>query len=227
MSSCATRTPALGERWRGAALVGIDLSPEMLAEARRADVAGRARWIEGDVGTWEPDRDARPALLVSNACLQWIPDHARLVPRLVDAVAPGGVLAVQMPNNFEMPSHALARELAAEPPFAAHVRLAPPSVLSAAAYYRLIAACDGVEAVDLWETDYLHVLRGDDPVVAWARGTTLLPIVGPLEAADPTLAARFLDRYRARVAAAYPRERDGATLFPFKRLFFVLRKKTA
>jgi trans-aconitate 2-methyltransferase len=221
---------SLGERWKEATLVGVDLSPEMLAEARRADRAGRARWVEADVGAWEPERDARPALLVSNACLHWVPDHARLVPRLVDAVAPGGVLAVQMPVNFDAPSHTIARALASEPPFAAHVTLAPPPVLSPSAYHRLLAASPDVEAIDVWETEYLHALRGDDPVVGWVRGTTLLPILAALEAADASggegLAARFLDAYRARVAAAYPREPDGTTLFPFKRLFFVLRKRT-
>jgi trans-aconitate 2-methyltransferase len=136
---------ALGERWPGATLIGVDLAREMLDEARRRDGGGRARWIEADVAAWRPDRLV--PFLVSNACLHWVPDHERLIPRLVDAVAPGGVLAVQMPSNFEAPSHTIARALAAEPPFAdVLARLGRPAqVLTSTAYHRLLAAHSAVD----------------------------------------------------------------------------------
>ena len=143
-------------------------------------------------------------------------------------LAPGGVLAVQMPRNFDAPSHALMRETAAEGPWAAalepQTRAGGGSLLrrdpagSPAFYYDLLRPM--VRALDLWETEYLHVLNGDDPVLEWVRGSALRPI---LEALPPDLARGFERDYGARLRQAYPRRADGMTLLPFRRIFMVAR----
>lgn len=206
-------TALLRERWPDCRLTGVDASPEMLARSR-ADYPGIA-WQQADIGTWCPGSPAD--LIFSNAALHWLPDHPTLLPRLVDMLAPGGTLALQMPANFAAPSHAEIRTLAAEPPW--HERLAGASmgsVLDPRAYYDLLAP--RCRWVDLWETTYWQVLQGDDPVVDWVRGTTLTPYLERL--GDPEREA-FLADYRQRIAAAYPRRVDEMTLFPFRRLFIV------
>lgn len=133
-------------------------------------------------------------------------------------VAGGGVLAIQMPRNFAAPTHILMRETAAAGPWKAKFdgaeRLSP--VAEPAEYYRILAP--HAAALDIWESDYLHVLEGDDPVVEWTLGAGLRPYLAPLDEAER---AAFLSHYRARIALAYPRRKDGATLFPFRRLFIV------
>lgn len=207
-------TALLCARWPEAEVLGIDNSAEMLAKARASGLA--ARWREADLASWTP---AAPYdLLYSNAALHWLPDHATLLPRLLAALRPGGVLAVQMPRNFDAPSHVLLRAVADEGPWAprlaAGVLRAP--VAEPAWYYDLLAP--RAAALDIWESEYLHILEGEDPVLGWTRATALRPVIAALE---PAARARFEAEYAKRLRAAYPRRPDGRTLFPFRRLFIV------
>jgi trans-aconitate 2-methyltransferase len=207
-------TALLVERWPEAEVTGVDNSAEMLTRARAGGV--RATWTLADIAQWAP---AAPVdVLFSNAALQWLPDHASLVPRLLGEVPPGGVLAVQMPRNFGSPAHVLLREVALAGPWAARLepKLPGEPVGAPAWYYDLLAAL--AARLDIWETEYLQVLEGDDPVLAWTRGTAMRPVQAAL--AKDELRAFEAD-YRERLRAAYPKRPDGRTLFPFRRLFIV------
>ncbi len=210
----------LAARWPQARIVGVDSSGAMLATARDA-TAGDARftWIEADLGAWTPE--TAPDLVFSNAALHWLDDHATLVPRLLAAVAAGGALAVQMPDNFAAPSHAALFEVATRPEWrdrlARCVRSNPVSPMTD--YLRWLAAAS---AVDLWTTEYMHLLPGLDggehPVVAWMKGAALTPFLAAL---DDDARPRFIADYRERIAAAYPPLDDGRVPFPFRRRFVV------
>lgn len=209
-------TALLAARWPKAEIEGLESSPEMLAKARSAGV--RASFLEGDVESWSPS--AAYDVVFSNATLHWIADHRALLPRLMGHVAPGGVLAFQVPRNFDAPSHLLMREVAADGPWAAKLANARAvNVRTPAEYYAILAPLS--RAIDIWETTYLHVLEGDDSVLAWVSGTGLRPFVQPLDLDEREA---FLSRYRARLREAYPQRADGKTLFPFQRLFVVARK---
>ncbi len=207
-------TRLLRDRWPDARIAGIDGSPEMLAKARLA-LPG-IDWAEGDFAAWRPS--APVDVLYSNAALHWTGDHAGLFPRLFAALAPGGALAVQMPRNFSAPSHALMRTAAEAGPWWPKLAplFGPPPVGPPELYYRLLAPL--ARHLDIWETEYLQVLDGDDPVAEWTKGTWLRPLLDRL---DHSEGRRFEDDYRRLVRAAYPKEPDGRTLFPFRRLFIV------
>ncbi len=201
-------------RWPEARITGVDSSPDMLARAREAhpDVT----WIEADLADWAPE--TAPDVVFSNAALHWLDDHDRLFPRLLAMLAPGGQLAVQMPRNYGAPGIALVNETALDGPWrdrlAAVVR--PVPVREPAFYYRLLRGI--VAELDIWETDFIHVLDGDNPVADWTKGAWKTPLLAAL---DEPERAEFEAEYRRRVARAYPKEPDGTTLFPFRRLFFV------
>ncbi|NTV11423.1 MAG: methyltransferase domain-containing protein [Zoogloea sp.] len=206
-------TRLLKERWPDAGIVGVDSSPEMLARA--AQLLPEAEWVESDIRAWSAD--GRVDLIFSNAALHWIDDQEVLLRRLVDALPEGGVLAVQMPGNFDAPSHRLIRELAASAPWSARLGSARMgAVRTMAEYYGLLAP--RVSEVQLWETTYWQALSGDRPVLEWLRGTTLLPYLGLLTEAEQ---AAFLDVLQRDLAKAYPCGKDGVTLFPFRRIFLL------
>lgn len=208
--------PALRARFPAATLTGVDLSPEMLAKAAKADPA--ATLVEADAALWRPVEPVD--LILANASLHWVPDHERLLPALARCCR---VLAVQMPENFAAPSHRLVQELAAEPPWAealAGVQLGR-NLLPAARYHALLRA-EGA-AVDLWQTVYYQEMSGAAPVLDWLKGTTLLPIQAALGAGSAAMAA-FERELGARLALAYPPDAAGRTLFPFQRLFMVAQR---
>jgi trans-aconitate 2-methyltransferase len=210
-------TRLLAERWPGATVTGVDSSGDMLAKARQE--APAIAFQRADIAAWAPPAPAD--LLYSNATLHWLDDHAGLLPRLVAHLTPGGVLAVQMPRNPQSPSHLLMEAAAADGPWRtrlSQVRAVYQSVQTPDAYYRVLAPL--AREVDIWETEYLHVLKGDNPVVEWTRGTALRPYLDALE--EPERGA-FLANYAARIADAYPRQPDGRTLLPFRRIFFIAR----
>lgn len=210
-------TALLAQRWPEAAIIGVDSSPEMLAEARTSGV--RATWIEADIAAWTPDDPLD--LIYANAALQWLDHHATLLPRLLGQLHAAGVLAVQMPRNFEAPSHALLRDTARSEPWADRLAgvLDRPSVAAPTWYHDLLAP--HAAALDIWETEYLHVLAGDDPVLSWTRGTALRPV---MQALDADQFAAFEAAYAERLRVAYPKRADGGTLFPFRRLFIVAQR---
>jgi trans-aconitate 2-methyltransferase len=211
-------TELLQARFPHADLLGIDTSDDMLASARSRlpDVL----FEKGDIAEWQPS--AAPDVLYANASLQWVPDHERLLPRLVGMLAPGGVLAVQMPDNLEEPTHRLMREVAADGPWAPLLATAvaqrqplPPIP----AFYDLLAPL-AVE-IDIWRTAYQHPLASPRAIVDWVRGTGLRPFLEPL---PESLRAEFLKRYEARLAEAYTPRKDGRVLLAFPRLFLVARR---
>jgi trans-aconitate 2-methyltransferase len=212
-----TLTAALARRWPGAQVRGIDSSAEMIAAAGTLPEADgqRLSFALGDVRDWKPD--GRVDVIVSNAVLQWVPGHLDVLARWAGFLPEGGWLAIQVPGNFDQPSHAILRELAASErwrPLLADVELNRQSA-SPEEYLGLLATA-GFE-VDAWETTYLHVLRGPDPVVNWYQGTGLRPVLAALQ---PAQAEEFLAEYRARSAKAYPAAPYG-TPFPFRRVFAV------
>ena len=190
-------TRLLAERWPGARITGVDNSAGMLAAAR--DLLPDVNWVEADIADWTSEAPAD--VVIANASLQWLTGHDALFPRLMAQVAPGGVLAAQMPRNHHEPSHDCMRDAAAAGPWRDRLvgveGLAPvhePDVC-----YRILAPHAG--RLDIWETAYLHALEGDDPVVEWTKGTGLRPY---LEALDADERDGFLADYTARIADAYP-----------------------
>jgi trans-aconitate 2-methyltransferase len=172
--------------------------------------------VEADIATWAPEQPVD--LLFSNAVLQWLPDHRNLLPRLLGHLRPGGVLAIQMPRNFQAPSHTTVSEIAASGPWAERLEGRPMgSPVAEPDWYHDVLAPKAA-ALDIWQTEYLQVLEGEDPVVRWVESTSLRPVLQALDEAD---AARFKEIYAARMREAYPRCADGRTLFPFRRLFMV------
>ncbi|HRI51907.1 MAG TPA: methyltransferase domain-containing protein [Pseudomonadota bacterium] len=209
-----TVLPLLAQRFPQARLVGVDGSAPMLARARAA--YPRLELVHADLATWRPP--APVELLYSNATLHWLPDHDTLIPGLLDALKPGGCLAIQMPRNFAAPSHTCIIDAIEQGPFRQrllpHLRRQP--VAAPAHYYRLLRP--RVATLELWESEYLQVLSGDNPVAEYTKGSWLQQFLALLS--EPERRAFEAD-YRARVRAAYPPEPDGHTLFPFRRLFII------
>ncbi len=216
-------TAALARRWPAAEVVGVDSSVEMLtaAEAQPRDRqhagGGSLTFQLGDVRDFAPARP--PEVIICNAVLQWIPGHRNLLPRWAGMLCPGGWLAIQVPGNHDQPSHQILRELAASPRW----RESLADVITARQtddpgdYLELLARA-GCE-VDAWETTYLHVLRGDDPVLEWYKGSGLRPVIAAL---PPNQADEFLKAYASRLRTAYPPHGYG-TMLPFRRVFVVAR----
>ena len=228
-------TAVVARRWPGAAIAGLDSSAAMLARAH--EQFPQWRWIEGDIAAWArtggaarttdpagpPTADSAAAeafdVIFSNAALQWVPDHLRLLPRLMQRVAPGGALALQVPANLDAPPHRVMRELAASPAWRGFF-VPPPRewhVHAPESYYD--ALVPQARRIDLWTTEYMHVLESLDGVIEWYRGTGLRPWLEALP--DDTARERFLGSYRARLVPYFPERADGRVLFPFRRLFVV------
>lgn len=214
-------TASLAVRWPEAQVLGIDSSAEMIAAAQQADFGragdGQLGFVVGDANDWEPARP--PDVIISNAVLQWVPKHMELIPRWADYLAPGGWLAFQLPGNFDQPNHAVLRELASA---RWRDQLAGVELNRQAGdpgqYLDLLARM-GLR-VDAWETTYLHVLQGPDPVTDWYKGTGLRPVLAAL---DPAQAQGFLAEYSRQVQKYYPAAPYG-TVLPFRRVFVVAQR---
>ncbi|HEX6792660.1 MAG TPA: trans-aconitate 2-methyltransferase [Casimicrobiaceae bacterium] len=209
-------TEALLARFPHATVSGIDSSSDMLAAARKR--LPEVRFEQTDIGAW---RDEGPFdVILANAVLQWLPDHARVLPALVAKLAPAGSLAVQMPDNLDEPAHRLMREVAANGSWTA--KLADVGSKRAARhaaqwYYELLRPLCG--AVDVWRTTYHHRLEGGaNGVVEWFKGSGLRPFLDPLDDAEREA---YLERYTRAIAQAHPPLRDNSVLLPFPRLFIV------
>jgi trans-aconitate 2-methyltransferase len=230
-------TALLAERWPTAVVCGVDSSPEMIEEARKLATAGAPRspapsgagpvatshapglsFMLDDIRHWEPQ--SLPDVIISNAVLQWVPGHRELLVRWAEQLAPDGWLAFQVPGNFDQPSHVILREMAASArwrPLLRDVELNRQSA-DPAGYAELLART-GCE-VDAWETTYVHILHGEDPVLEWYRGSGLRPVLAVL---DADRAADFLAEYGRKLGQAYPPSSFG-TLFPFRRVFTVAHR---
>ena len=208
----------LAARHPEARVHGLDSSPEMLAQARRR--SARVDWVAGEIAGFSPDRPAD--LIFSNAALNWLPHHETLFPGLMQALAPGGVLACQMAISFDADWHRTLHDTVAHGPWAGLLRevRGVHAVGSASEYYGWLAPFS--ESVDIWSTTYLHVLDGEDPVVDWMSGTGLRPYLQAIS--DQGMREDFLAAYRARVHAAFGKQADGTTLFTLPRLFMVARR---
>jgi trans-aconitate 2-methyltransferase len=218
-------TIRLADRWPDACITGFDNSAEMLREAGRlsgpTSGGGRMEFALTDIADWEPAETLD--LIVSNAALQWVRGHADSFKAWLDALAPDGVLAFQVPGNFTFSSHALLGELCDSPRWRERLREYGRSyvhVLEASEYLRRLAELGCV--VDAWETTYVQLLTGDDPVLDWVKGTALRPVLTVL-AEDPEAQDAFLLEYRDRLRETYPRGPHG-TVFPFRRIFVIARK---
>jgi trans-aconitate 2-methyltransferase len=220
-------TAVLAERWPTALITGYDNSPEMLDKALvdhegPTPGGGRLDFSYADARTWVPPQPY--GLIISNATLQWVPGHAERFGEWISGLVPGGVFAFQVPGNFGAPSHQLMRELAHSARW--KDRLADTlrhddAVLAPEVYLEKLA--DLGCAADVWETTYVHLLEGEDPVLDWVKGTGLRPVLTAL-ADDPGAREEFLAEYRTAVREAYPSGAHG-TPFPFRRIFAVARKE--
>lgn len=211
-------TELLAARFPGAELIGTDNSEPMLASARKR--LPQARFELSDIATWQPEK--APDLVYTNAALQWVGDHETLIPRLFRSLAPNGVLAIQMPDNRDEPTHRSMRELAALAPWSAHIGDAAAvrtKILPLAAYYDLLAS--HAAEVDVWRTAYQHPMASPAKIVEWVSSTGLKPFIDPL---PPAERASYLAEYERRIAEAYPPRADGRLLLAFPRMFIVARR---
>lgn len=210
-------TSLLAGRWPSATVTGVDRSSHMLERAAEDYPPGewpKLGWQRSDIDAWQAETP--PDLIFSNAALQWLDHHETLLPNLMAQLAPRGVLAVQMPRNYDQPSHVILRELAAEAPWAGRIDLRSAPVMAPQDYYDLLAPHSA--SLQIWETEYLHVLTGDNPVLDWLRGTALVPV---LEALAGDELEAFLATCGKQLEEAYPQRPDGQTLFPFRRVFLL------
>jgi trans-aconitate 2-methyltransferase len=210
-------TAVLAERFPGALVTGLDSSSDMVASARRRlpDLA----FTEADIGSWNPAETYD--LILANASLHWVPDHAGLYPRLMSRLNTGGILAVQTPDNLDEPAHRIMREVAADGPWSDSLSaISLPPRHSARWYHEMLRPLSA--RLDLWRTTYFHPLAGGAAaVVEWFKGSALRPYLDPLDESERTA---FLARYQARIAEAYPELSDGSVLLPFPRLFVVAER---
>ncbi|WP_207848296.1 MULTISPECIES: trans-aconitate 2-methyltransferase [unclassified Pseudomonas] len=209
-------TELLMQRFPEAAVTGLDSSPDMIAAARK-----RLPHLQFEVAEIDRWADAGPFdVIFANAVLQWLPDHATLLPTLAGKLSPGGSLAIQMPDNLNEPSHRLMREVAANGPWAAKLAGAAgqrTEMASAGDYFSMLRP--HCSRVDVWRTTYHHPLAsGAAGVVEWFKGSGLIPFLSPLSEEERT---QYLAQYLAAVAEAYPALADGSVLLPFPRLFIV------
>ncbi len=207
-------TELLAQRFPGADIIGVDTSDAMLVNARERLPA--CQFEHGDIGTWTPKTP--PDLIYANAALQWVPDHATLIPRLFGLLAPGGVLAVQVPDNRDEPSHRLMRDVARAGPWASAMGAAGErlGVLPPAEYYDMLVQMGG--EAEVWRTVYHHPMGSPADIVEWVRATGLQPF---LRALPDEHRPAYLQQYEAALAENYPVRADGKRLLLFPRLFFV------
>ena len=212
-------TELLAQRFSGARVVGTDNSPSMLESARKR-LPGVVFELS-DIASWNPVE--APDLIYANAALQWVPGHEQLIPRLFAALAPGGVLAIQMPDNRDEPTHRAMREVAALAPWAepiGDVGRLRSAILPLGAYYDMLAPA--ALQVDVWHTVYQHPMASPAAIVEWVSSTGLKPFVEPL---NPPLRASYLAAYEKRISDAYKPHADGKLLLAFPRMFIVAQKK--
>lgn len=213
-------TATLAERWPTANVQGLDSSAEMVAAAQQKEHSGNLSFSTGDIASWLPGDNVD--VVTSNAALQWVPEHQRLLTVWLRALKPGAWFALQVPGNFGADSHRLMRELAESAAWSeklAGVLRHQDAVAEPAEYLQIFL--DAAMRADAWETTYQQVLPGESAVLNWVRGTGLRPILNVLSAKDAEL---FEAEYSAQLDLAYP-PREFGTVFPFRRIFVVGQKR--
>lgn len=208
-------TELLRAAWPEAVITGVDNSPAMLEQARQA--LPDCQFVEADISRWRPERPLD--VIYANASLQWLTDHERLFPHLVSQLSPGGVLAVQMPDNWQEPSHTLMRQVAQEMGLPPRGRAPLPGI------HRYVDVLNesGCEA-DIWRTTYYHPMASHQAIVEWLRATGLRPW---LQGLDADRQSAFIARYVALLAEHYPPQKSGKILLAFPRLFIIARRTTS
>lgn len=208
-------TAVLAKLWPKAELSGLDSSAEMLETARESQPA--VHWFQVDISSWEPE--TQYDLVFSNAVLQWVPDHEAIFPRLMSFLVPGGALAVQLPMHYDSPLHYLVKEVSERPEWSEQTAEARQALGSESRlfYYDLLAPQSS--ELELWETEYIHIMENVEAILEWFRGTGLRPYLEALP--DDRDRARFETELLERYRAAYPLQANGKVLFPFRRLFIV------
>lgn len=207
-------TRLLKQQWPDAHIIGIDNSSDMLKTAMQDNPD--LQWEFADINSWSSL--TKYDVIFANACLQWLPNHTDLIPRLIQQLAPHGALAVQMPNNQNAPNHALIRQIADDPRWASRLKEARTvnRVQSLDVYYQILAP--HITNITLWETTYIHVMPNVEAILEWMRGSGLRPYLERLEPAEQT---DFLRQYLILLQNAYPLQQDGKLLFSFSRIFFI------
>jgi trans-aconitate 2-methyltransferase len=202
-------TQVLAARWPDAEITGLDNSAAMIQAARQA--APRLRWITGDIAGWAAESGSRFHVVFSNAALQWVGNHSAVFPQLFARVAEGGALAVQMPGNYDAPQHRILRKMAAS------LKVAAWHAYDLDFYYDLLAPL--ASRLDLWATQYLHIMAGPEAIVEFYKGTALRPYLEALP--GPEERERFTAEYLEAIRPLFPARLDGRVLFPFRRIFLV------
>jgi trans-aconitate 2-methyltransferase len=207
-------TQFLRGRWPDASILGLDSSEEMIIEARKNYPQGN--WTLGDIADWKASEPYD--LVFSNATLQWLPYHARILPQLLQQVKPGGAFAFQVPANIHEKSHQLMRDLAASRNWQHYFQqeIREWRVEKPEFYYDVLSPL--AKRIDLWQTEYFHVLPDPKAIVEWYKGSGLRPF---LDALPENRQENFLADYLQLIEKAFPRQANGNVLFPFLRLFVV------
>jgi trans-aconitate 2-methyltransferase len=210
-------TAVLVKRWPAAEVRGLDSSAEMIAKARRDNPA--MQWLVGDISKWVAEAGESFDVVFSNAAMQWVEDHASVFATLMQRLASGGALAMQMPGNFDAPAHVIMREIAESAQWRSRFpqKIREWHVHDLPFYYDVLAPL--AKSVDFWETEYLHVLPDAAGIVEWYKGTGLRPFLDLL--GNDAERSEFTKEYLQRIAVEYPQRADGRVIFPFRRLFMV------
>lgn len=211
-----TLTRSLVDRWPTAAITGVDSSADMIDAAEQHAIGGRLDFVLADVARWEP---AKPVdVVVGNAVLQWIPDQLKVLATLAGWLSPSGVVAFQVPDNFAEPSHTIVSDLCQSARWRDRLGDGAAAAVERPETY-LNTLSDLGLAADVWQTTYLHLLEGEDPVLEWIKGTALRPVLDTLHG-DPSATAEFLAECGRELREAYPAGPHG-TVFPFRRTFAI------
>ncbi|WFP60084.1 trans-aconitate 2-methyltransferase [Mesorhizobium sp. WSM4904] len=209
-------TELLVERWPDAEVRGFDTSPDMIEKARAR--LPNVNFELADASTWQPQKPVD--VIFANAVFQWLPEHPAVFQRLMGLLAPGGALAIQMPDNLAEPSHQLMRDTAAEMPFSAKLKGAARAPLPPVSfYYDLLSPL--ADRVDIWHTIYNHPLADAEAIVEWVKSTGLKPFLDPLDGDEKKT---FLESYTAKIAKAYPKTANGKVLLRFPRIFIIAKR---
>lgn len=207
-------TRTLVQRWPDAVVEAWDSSTEMVQAAREHGIDAQV----GDVRNWTPQPGTE--VVLCNAVLQWVPEHPELLVRWAGWLDADSWIAMQVPGNFDAPSHAVVRELAGRAPWAELLHDIPfrvGKVVETPTGYADLLTSAGC-TVDAWETTYVHELTGPNPVLEWITGTALRPVRSRL---DDSQWRQFRQELIPLLDKEYPARADGRTFFPFRRVFAV------
>lgn len=208
-------TRILRERWPDSKILGVDNSPEMIQAAQES--YPNEEWLLADLANWSPDVPVD--LIYSNAALHWLPDHGQLIPRLFSLVADGGALAFQIPSSTFVTVRKLIHEISLDAAWPDRLEPARKALTMKSPAFYYDSLVEQASGLDIWETEYCHVLDSQDAIIDWISSTGLRPFLEALD--DEQERGQFLAELSTRVADAYETRVDGKVLFPFRRTFVI------